>query len=351
MRRLFAFLLLATTLAGFARSADAQDCLAEVWKGTVGAVPVMMEFTFEGEDAALVGRYYYRASLVDLLLMPDEAKPGRWKELDPKGTVTGYLTLNCKENALSGTWSSPDGSKTLPISAEVQPGDSFSKQRLDSLKPTVTKRDSIGKLSYELFTAQGFDAVTGLRLMGEGKAVADINSALMESFTNTLDEAIECMALGRWRRGQDHGYEYKCDMSMIAWNKAFVVIGVSSSQYCGGIHPLYGSGATTYSLQTGKAEDVSQWLIDRYRKNIPKDSPLGKIIMELYQEDEQEDECADSIELSGESVWPTSEGITFRPTAPYVYTACIEDITVPYKSMSPYLSPLGKTNVQAFQSR
>jgi len=351
MRRLFTFLLLATTLAGFARSADAQDCIAETWKGTIGTVPVMMEFIYEGENDELAGRYYYRTSFVDLFLVSDSEKPDRWKELDPKGTVTGSLTLNCKENALSGAWSSPDGSKTLPISAEVQPSDSFSKQRLDGLKPTVTKRDSTGKLSYELFTAQGFNAVTGLRLMGDSKAVVDINSALMELFTYNLHEAIDCMAFGRWRRGVDHGYEYEFGMSMIAWNKAFVVIGESSSQYCGGIHPLYGSGATTYSLQTGKAEDVSQWLIDRYRKNIPKDSPLGKIVLKIYSQD-QEDQCTDdSIELSGEYVWPTSEGITFRPTAPYDYTACIKDITVPYKSMSPYLSPLGKTNVQAFQSR
>jgi hypothetical protein len=348
MRRLFAFLLLATTLAGFARTAEAQDCVEQVWKATIGAVPVMMEFSDEGEDGALVGRYYYRASLVDLLLVRDDAKPDGWKELDHKGTLTGYLTLSCKENSLSGSWSSPDGSKTLPVSAEAQPADSFSKQRLAGLKTTVTKRGAVGKLKYELFTAQGFDSVAGLRLMEDSKTVADINSDLMGRFTDDLREAIDCITLGRWRRGVDHGYEYERKMSMLAWNNAFVVIGESDSQYCGGIHPLYGSGARTYSLQTGKAEDVSPWLIDRYRKNIPKDSPLGKIIMGLYS---QEDECADSIELSGEYVWPTSEGITFSPTAPYVDTACIEDITVPYKSMSPYLSPLGKTNVQAFQSR
>ena len=138
-------------------------------------------------------------------------------------------------------------------------------------------------------------------------------------------------------------------MSLIAWNKAFVVIGERFSQYCGGIHPLSGSSATTYSLETGKAEDVSRWLIDRYRKDIPKDSPLGKIILNIYKP--SEDECSDSIELSGENVWPTSTGIIFQPTAPYMSSECIEDITVPYKKLSSYLSPEGNTNVQAFQSR
>jgi len=356
MRRLFAFLLLAAAFAGFARTAEAQDCLAQVWKGTMGAVPVTIEFTDEGEDGALVGRYSYRTSLVDLLLMRDDAKPDRWKELDPRGKVTGYLTLSCKENALSGTWSSPDGSKTLPVTVEVQPEGSFSKQRLDALKTTVTKRGAVGKSKYELFKAQGFDSVTGLRLIGDGKTVADINGVLMDRFKSKLDEAISCITTGRWRRGEDHGYEYESKMSMIAWNKAFVVIGESESQYCGGIHPLNGSGATTYNLQTGKEEDVSQWLIDRYRKNIPKDSPLGKIIMELYSQEMEDsaeaDECAGSVELSGEYVWPASEGITFQPsTSSYAESSCTNDVNVPYESMSRYLSPLGKTNAQAFQSR
>jgi hypothetical protein len=348
LRLLFAFLSLATALAGFAGIADAQDCIAQTWKGTIGAVPVVMQFDYIGEDASLAGRYYYRTSIVDLLLVSDSTKPDRWKELDPKGTVTGYLTLSCKENSLSGTWASPDGSKTLPISAEVQPGDSFSRQRLAGLKTTVIERGSMGKFEHELFMAQGFEAVKGLRLMGDSKAVADINSALKERFTNTLDEAIDCIALGRLQRGENHGYEYESEMSMIAWNNAFVVIGESYSQYCGGVHPLSGSGATTYSLQTSKAEDVSQWLIDRYRRDIPKDSPLGKIILNIYR---SEDECIDSIELWGESVWPTSTGMTFQPSAPYISSGCIEDITVPYENLSPYLSPQGKTNVQAFQSR
>jgi hypothetical protein len=348
MRLLFAFVSLATAFAGFACRADAQDCIARTWKGTVGGVPVMMQFDYIGKDSSLAGCYYYRSSIVDLLLVRDDARPDRWKELDPKGKVTGYLTLSCKENSLSGTWSSPEGSKTLPISAEVQPDDSFSKQRLAGLKTIVTKRGSTGKFAYELFTAQGFAAVKGLRLLGDGKAVADINSVLMDRFTDTLDDAITCIISGRLRLGEDHNYYHEFEMSMIAWNKAFVVIGESDSQYCGGIHPLYGSGATTYSLETGREEDVSQWLIDRYRKDIAKDSPLGKVIMEQYS---QEDECADSIELSGDSAWPASTGMTFRPTAAYVDTGCIEDITVPYKDLSPYLSPAGKTNVQAFQNR
>lgn len=350
MKRLFVFLLLATIPGGFASIASAQeDCIAQTWKGTIGAVPATIEFSYDGKDDDLVGRYYYRTSLVDLLLFSDGSQPDRWKEIDPKGNVTGYLTLSCKGNALSGTWSSPDGSKTLPVSAETVPAESYSSQRLADLKPTVARRESIGNFHYEIFKASGFEDVTGLRLMGDGKALADVNSALAARFTSTLDDAINCRTSGRWRQRGDHDYYYELKMSMVAWNEAFVVIGEKSSQYCGGIHPLYGAGATTYNLQTGQPEDVSQWLIDRYRNEIPKDSPLGKIIMKHYA---REDPCTDSIELSGDSAWPTSTGITFLPsTSAYAETACVKEVNVPYKSLSFFLSPSGKTNVPAFQDR
>ena len=350
MRLPFAFMVPVIVFAGFVHTAEAQDCLAQTWKGTIGNVPVTMEFTNEGEDAALVGRYYYRSSPVDLLLMSDTARPDRWKEIDPKGTVSGYLTLTCKEEVSSGTWSSPDGSRTLPFNAERLDAESYSKARLDGLKTVVTERDSIGKFRYELFTAQGINAVEGLRLVGDGKAVADINRELMKRFTDDLDESITCMTLGRWRRGEDHGYEYRSEKSMIAWNKGFVVIGESSSQYCGGAHPNYSEGATTYNLQTGKVEDVSQWLAGSYKEDIPKDSPLGKTMMKIYRQ--WDDSCdGESIALSGGSVWPTRGGITFRPSASYADTACIHEIIVPYSVIAPYLSSLGKASVQVFLSR
>ncbi|MCE5242246.1 MAG: hypothetical protein LLF99_03555 [Desulfobacteraceae bacterium] len=348
MRRLFAFLVLAATLAAFVRAAEGRDCIAETWKGTIGTVPVMMEFDHEGEDGALAGRYYYRSSLVDLLLVRDGSKPERWKEVDPGGKVSGYLTLTCRDHLLSGTWTSPDGSKSLQVSAEAQPSDSFFSRRREGIKPAVTRRESVGGFHYELFTARGFDAVKGLRLSGDGKAIADINMALMEKFTDSLKEAVTCKSLGRLRMGEDNSYAVESEMWMVAWNRAFVVVGEKSSNYCGQTHPMYSEGATTYNLGTGKEEDVSQWLIDRYRADIPKDSPLGQVILEIYRE--EEGSCdEESIELSGASSWPDSDGITFRPAASYSDTACIQDITVPYEKMSPYLSPLGKKNAQAFQ--
>jgi len=351
MKRLFVLLVVLTlTLSGFAQAADSDDCLAKTWKGTIGNTPITLWFEFEGEGASLVGIYYYGSGPVDLLLIKDAGKPDRWQELDARDKITGYLTLSCKGNVLSGVWSSPDGLHTLPVKAGSHGAGPYSKQRLDGLKPVIAERSSIGGFGYEILAAKDFKSVGGLRLAGTERGIENINNALGKDFRAKLDEAIECFAYGLMRRGRDHGYEYEYSMSMIDWNRSFVVIGSIYSQYCGGIHPLSGSGATTYSVRTGKPENVSLWLIDGYRENIPKESALGKIIMEIYrQEDPDNNECLKVIELSGEGIWPTGEGIVFQPVASHAYSSCIVDITVPYRKMEPYLSPAGKENAKAFR--
>lgn len=360
LRRLYTLFVLVITLAGFVRLAVAQDCILQTWKGTIGDVPVMMQFEAIEADDASAGRYYSRTSFVDLILIRDDEQPERWKELDAKGKVRGYLTLACQENILSGTWSSMDGSKTLPINAKSQSAESYSKQRLAQLK-TTGERASFGKFRYEFFTAQGFDKVSGLRLIEKNKAVTGINRALMERFKIRLEAGSDCLAAGRIQRGEDHDYDYDFDMNIIAWNKSFVVIGESVSEYCGGMHPAQWSGATTYNLRTGKPEEVPGWLIGEYRKGIPKDSALGKILLGRYRQKDVQiyptqgqidpKECPNAIEFSSESMWPTAMGLTFRPSAPYVHSACIVDITIPYKRLLPYLSSQGKANIKAFGKR
>ena len=345
-RLLFLLLIPALALAGFTDSAAAGDCLEKTWKGTIGTIPVFMEFESIAEDDSLAGRYYYHTSLTDLILVKDDKKPGGWKELDPKGKLSGYLRLTCTEDTLTGSWSSSDGSKTLPVKAVLEPAD-YSKHRMGALKITG-KRASIGGFSYETFKAQGCDFVRGVRLTGGSPAVAEINHALMAGFTEKLAEGIDCVAIGRMK-GREDAYTYECAMEVLAWNKAFVVIGEKLSYYCGGKHPNLQSSSTVYNLQTSKPETISQWFIEKYREAIPKDSALGKIIIATAEIDSEE--CLEGIELYTETAWPTPAGMVFRPSADYSQSACIADVAVPYKKLMPYLSVQGKTNIRAFQGR
>jgi len=325
-----------------------QDCLMRTWKGAIGSVPIMMEFTDMGPNQTIAGRYYYRTNLVDLLLVHDETEQARWKEIDSNGRETGRLTLTCTGNSLTGEWQSLDGARTLPISASAKPIYDYSKTRLDAVKHPVTERKAFAANHYELLKVQGYPMVTGLRLIGEGAGIAKINHGLMEDFISNLDNAMTCQSYGRLSRGDDHGFEEESQWDIVAWNRAFVVIKYSSSGYCGGAHPHSEWDATTYSLATGDHEDMSKWFVE----DGVTDPTLSEFLFTLYfpnspgKEDQYDMECREVFQL--DSRWPTSTGMSFHTGAPYGQHMCIDDIVVPYQKLLPYLTPYGKTRVKYF---
>jgi hypothetical protein len=346
---LFLALALLIAHAGCACASEEEACLAGTWGGTIGGRPVTLWFEFGGEGAALTGLCYYSGSDGDLPLVGDDAKPGRWKEFDTAGRLAGYLTLDCRGGSLSGFRSPADGGRTSSVEARgLDPG-WYLKQRLEAAEPKAVSRERIGVNGYEVLSVRGYESVTGVRLKGKGKALKAVNAALMKSFRSNLGDAMECFAYGLMRRGRDHGYAYEYSMDVVDWNSEFVVVREASSSYCGGLHPLSGASATTYSLRTGMPEDVSAWLAGGYRKDIPKDSPLGKTLVGHYREMDMGAGCLDVVSFSGDVARPSSEGLSFRPDAPYAYSSCISEVTVPYGSLSPYLSPEGKVKIKAFQ--
>ncbi|HEV8581098.1 MAG TPA: hypothetical protein VGX68_18685 [Thermoanaerobaculia bacterium] len=349
-RRTFAFVQLLTLLSISSSACLADDCLEHAWKGTIGKTPVMIELnSIVGEDKE-GGRYYYRTSLVDLLLERDEAAEDRWKEIDPKGKVTGLLTFTCNENSLSGQWQSPDGKTKLPIHAEAAA--SYSEPRLQAVKLQAVRRDSIGSSHYEIVGVAEVGSVEGLRLLGDAAGLQRINQTLLDQFREDLDNAITCTAYGRLTRGPDHGFEHQVSFGVVAWSKDYVVISADESGFCGGAYPYHGQVMTTYNLQSGQLEDVSSWLAEAYRKDISLDSDLGKILAKFYREQRlpEDADCFDSLEFSSPwEIWPTETGLTFFPSFSHAQAACEENISVPFQTIEPFLSPEGRIHLRSFQ--
>jgi len=342
---------------------DANKCLAlswiGTWKGTIGKTPVMMEFDqrFSGET---VGKYYYRTSIVDLILKKDEKVANLWQEFDPQNKLTGLLILNCNGNSLTGEWKSPDGKATHLVQAEridnfsktniapiyESPVMSYPEPRLNALKKSVIKRDSIGKHQFEIIGALNVNSenvkVTGLQLLGDSKGIRKINDTLLNEFLKKFEEAISCITAGK-SLGSNPDNLAECgsdDSKVIVWSNDFVVIDRS-----------------TYNLVSGDREDVSLWLTKPYRMEIEPSSGLGKILSPLYlkhrgeeygQGDEKyEEEC---LEASSFSVsWPSDEGITFSSAAAHAMAGCNDNFTAPYDVLWPYLTSLGQSHAKSFQ--
>lgn len=362
-------LLLATLVlwVGSANAKNIEGCFTHTWKGTVGVVPVMIELKAyqvgQEDNEVIAGRYYYRVSPEDLLLVKDKHRVPRWKEIDPNGKTTGYLTLACRGDSLTGEWRSPDGKRFQTIAARRVADDSYQKPRENAAVAVVVAHKTFESFHYDLFNIKGYYAQPGIILIGKSKGINKINEKLRAAFLGAIDGDMSCRAIGRISSGESDQYRtgngVDSSSEVVAWNGDFVVINNEWIEECSAAIPNYGqygnyySGGITYDLQTGKEENVSLWLIEKYRKTISLKSSLGKIILKLYRPNgtERDDDCRDTEELSGVNVWPTSRGMVFQTIPPPSFQGrqCLEDVLVPYNKVFPYLSPRGKLAVRSFQ--
>jgi ankyrin repeat protein len=328
---------------------DPNDCFVHPWKGLIGKTPVMMEFVkeYSSDDTyTLLGKYYYHTSAIDLLLKKDEATPNQWKEFDQNNNLTGLLHLTCTVNTLSGEWKSPDGKKSFNIRAEI--AESYSEPRQNALKATVFKRVRIGTNEYEIIIDErahkGNALVEGVRLLGNSKELLKINKVLLDGFKDDVDTAVSCA---------EDGMEYSRLSKVIFWNDDFVVIYKESGDDCSGAtHSNSFSGYTTYNLLSGDKEVLSKWLTSPLRHGINHDSGLAKILSRAYRKIRGNDEEVQNyLEYCTFFLnWPTDDGLTFTSilASSNYWAVGMENITIPYNILWPYLSPLGQSHAKSF---
>ncbi len=363
LRRVHAFApILCAVLGAPAVQAAPAACDHGTWRGTVGATPVSIELSpAEGERPAM-GRYYYRASLADLTLVPD-AKTGQWQELDPKEKLTGRLSLSCDASTLSGEWQSVDGAKRLPITASAIKDTDYNATRKAGLKPKVVKTGQVGgqrfeELSFPLPGASGkkdadTDAIHGgIRLAGSTPGIAAVNATLLARSIDAVMDHLDCAAMGRRDRGPDAGFSSSQTQSVLAWNAAFVVINTWNEGYCGGAHPWHDNGVTTYRLDTGAEAEVQSWLRAEWNDEISKDSKLGRLLMKAYAEgggNGNEAECRDEVRWMGRFIHPAPKELVFHTQASYAMTPCAEDVALPLDAVWPFLTPAGQQALKTFR--
>jgi hypothetical protein len=334
-------------------TARAAGCGQGTWAGTLGGTPVSIDLDPAQDDRPAAGRYYYRASLSDLTLVPDGAA-GRWRELDTKEKLTGRLQLSCDATTLSGEWRSPDGTKKLPVSARAIKDDQYNVARKAGLKATVAKTEKIGAFRYEVlsFPEAGGAGNLGVRLVGSTPGIAALNATLWTQSVDAVLEHVECVAQGRRDRGPEAGYESSQSLSVAAWNASFVVIDTHAEGYCGGAHPWHGDGYKTYRADTGAAVDVHQWILPTLRDEIPSDSRLGRLLMKAYKGEGNgavDAECLTEVRWRGDSIHPEVGHLVFHTQASYAMTPCAEDVSLPLSAVQPFLTPAGRDALKAFR--
>lgn len=210
-----------------------------------------------------------------------------------------------------------------------------------------------GNYQYQIISAPKLKSI-GIKLLGKSPQIKAINESLKHEFEDQLINESGCVEGGGFSINK---------MTVIDWNKSFIVINKDTAEYCGGAHENRGYHAEVYNLKTGKLENTSLWLKD-YKKvyealdvsEIHKDSELDKKLRELYLKQNSLDEetkmqaesCVEEISFYT-SIWATSKGLIFKPSGSYSMFPCFSEVVVPFNDAMPFLSIKGKEAIMAFR--
>lgn len=98
--------------------------MSRVFTGRIGTAPIMIHLLRDA-DGSITGKYAYvkRGAAIELSGGPKGGVKGGVLELDesnPDGDTTGHLTFEDHGLSLTGTWSSPDGLRSLPFTASAE---------------------------------------------------------------------------------------------------------------------------------------------------------------------------------------------------------------------------------------
>ncbi|MRW92786.1 hypothetical protein GJ699_22565 [Duganella sp. FT80W] len=323
-----------------APAAHADECLEQVWSGTIGTIPVTLDFSETGDSWHYRGRYHYRDNLAELYLAPD-AQAGKWREYDAQGRQTGQLELRCAGGkTLTGVWRTPAGDKQLPLSAA--PGQSDAERRIRNLKRQLSAPIAIGANSYRKVTSPGIKDFYSVTLQGDGAGIQALNQQLQEMVASNLGDIVECASLGIMRDGPGHPWKNTITTGIIAWTADIVVLSREYTGYCGGAHGYGEAGGETYAVATGKPEDLRGWFsgawpIGSYHPGIPRRT-LQELVWKEYEQINSE--C--QAQVSFDRAWPTAEGVVFHPSAnAYIDRPCEEDVLIKWQALAPFLSATG----------
>jgi hypothetical protein len=200
---------------------------------------------------------------------------------------------------------------------------------------------------------------TSVKLVGNSKGVKAINAILLKSYLSEIGES-DCVDTEK--QGGDWGITY--NDSVVTWNKSYVVIEGYSTGFCGGGHGFVETGYGIYDLKTGNQEYINLWLKKEYQSEIDVESKLGLLLNKLYIKRQTEllkktnkkefiESINGCIEFYGIShfnqFWPVLGGLTFVKSTAYADRECIDEVTLSYKDVLPFLSEKGKHAIQAFR--
>lgn len=291
---LAAALFVASTAFLHAQDEESPPVLVRRFDGTLGKnLGITLLFTEReiGESGFLYdAAYHYHKSGLPISLVHDtEAEGFQFSEVagytaEGEEQVTGRWSITMEEDRISGTWTSPDGKKKLPIA--LKEGYPAGSVKVERLKIDFSYTEQIGG------TRRGKQMdVTFFRV--RDKKSQELSSRLAQLARNSIDpdgklpatpealtKHLRDQVRGELEADQNYLSSQSEDFRVIMNESGFLTVENASSTYEGGAHGNHASSYHTLDIATGKALKLADLVQPGYEE---KWAALGRAeILKTY---------------------------------------------------------------------
>jgi hypothetical protein len=378
-------MLLTSILTVSTLAADKAPPENGTWTGTIGNNNVMACFMRDGSTQTKQAEYFYLRYSKPIALVPDPGNQTLWFEDNIKDP-TGIWTINVQDDRITGTWSNPAKTKALPISLNrfktisSDYSSTTCSPEFDIFNPVAypqvleekielsKETPALNGRNYRGLSALG-GAVKSVKLSGEGKVIAELNTLLLNELRAGISAYYECPTSGGLysrQKGKNIKPDYMASVEPLFWNKQWISFVATVSGDCGGAHPFSNFSYSTWDLSTGRELNLWEWIKDSQKTGSASGGDdgydfdkLNKIITQKAikqrlafdpKEADEENNCLDVIRDNNQyDIRLSKTGLIFTQVFPHVVYACTDDIEITYSELMPFLTKKGKKAVMTIQ--
>lgn len=265
------------------------------FEGVIGKklnVTLLLESTLqENGDISYIGNYHYHKTGVPIRLGQVPGKDGllRFHEnetnnIEGHETFTGQWSVKLEKDGITGTWSSPDGKKKLPINLKESYPTGSARTVTTQLESVQTLRKNGQKKGFEI-------KVRYVQLAAKSVGAKSINRVLRQDAwnvpVNAEDEslkvpenpsekdilaAMQLVPESDADEDWDGAYVESVDDSqrVIMNESGFLTVEYNTWTYTGGAHGNYGSSYRSFDMESGQELLLEDLVKPGYEKRWPE---------------------------------------------------------------------------------
>lgn len=316
------------------------------WSGTIGNSKIQVCFNGKYDSA-----YYYLKHKAGIRLTQEEdtQDPNEWREQvinkeDRSDVLTGiWKFTSVAQDSLVGNWLNPDTQQTLDIKLQRVSGakDGCDDAFYAPLMPEKFRYSS-GKLQNKAFKTIKTDTGTAFEVPKNVKNADKLNAFIQSWIKEQYVNGFDCKLNG--------GEPWDKTLEPVFWTDRWLVIrDALPDTYCGGAHSSAALEYHVFDLDSGEQVNVWSWLIDGENSAASGQEEGKKTkLRQLLEERNPRDDCE---ELKNDfwlgQPYPTRKALVFITEYAHVARACEDEIGIDFKTIEPFLTPLGKEAVKS----